>query len=205
MNVAIIGTGNVGGALTRACIRAGHSVVVSSTNAESSESLARETGAAVAPTITHAVSAAEIVVLAVPYEAVAGIVNEVAGAINDKILIDVTNRFAATELNAPSNAEAIQSMAVGARVVKAFNTVFAGNQADPQVDGVQLDGFVAGDDEKARHTVLELVKSVGYRPIDVGPLAMSRALEGMGTLNIGLNMNGGWSWKSAWKLVGPLH
>ena len=50
---------------------------------------------------------------------------------------------------------------------------------------------------------LSFVASLGFRPIDAGPLAMARALEGMGTLNIALNMSNGWPWQSGWKLVGP--
>ncbi|MBF6612215.1 MAG: hypothetical protein IVW55_03720 [Chloroflexi bacterium] len=104
---------------------------------------------------------------------------------------------------APSNAELIQEMAPKARVVKAFNTVFASNQAVAEVEGVQLDGFVACDDDAAKEQVLESVSSLNYRPIGAGPLAMARALEGMGTLNIYLNKTHQWSWQSGWKLVGP--
>ena len=117
--------------------------------------------------------------------------------------MDVTNRFAAEQLGAPSNAELIQEMARGAHVVKAFNTVLAAHQADPILDGIQLDGFVAGDDAGAKQKVLEYVRSLGFRPIDCGPLAMARALEGMGALNISLNMANSWPWQSGWKLLGP--
>ena len=72
----------------------------------------------------------------------------------------------------------------GAHVVKAFNTLFASHQSDPIADGVQLDGFVAGDDAAAKATVLELVESIGLHPVDVGPLARARQLEGLAFLNI---------------------
>ena len=81
----------------------------------------------------------------------------------------------------------------GARVVKAFNTLFASNQGDPVGDGVQLDGFVAGDDADAKGTVLALVESIGLNPVDVGPLARSRQLEGMAFLNIAVNIAEGGS------------
>jgi predicted dinucleotide-binding enzyme len=68
---------------------------------------------------------------------------------------------------------------------------------------VQLDGFVAGDDPGAKRQVLDLVQSLGFRPIDTGPLTMSRALEAMGMLNISLNMKNDWPWQTGWKLVGP--
>jgi hypothetical protein len=119
------------------------------------------------------------------------------------MVVDVTNRFTAEDLGGRSNAEEIQAKLREARVVKAFNTIFASHQADPKADGIQLDGFVAGDDATAKQVVLDLVRSLGFRPIDAGGLAMSRALEGMGTLNIALSMGNGWPWLTGWKLLGP--
>ena len=87
-------------------------------------------------------------------------------------------------------------------MIKAFNTIFAGKQSDPEIDGIQLDGFVAGDSE-AKKTVLSPVESLGFRPIDAGSLAMARGLEGMAMLNISLNMTNNWPWQSGWKLLGP--
>jgi 8-hydroxy-5-deazaflavin:NADPH oxidoreductase len=94
-------------------------------------------------------------------------------------------------------------MAPSAKVIKAFNTIFAAHQVDPLIDGIQLDGFVAGDDGGAKGRVLELVGTLGFRPIDAGPLAMARALEAMAVLNIQLNMGNGWPWQTGWKLLGP--
>jgi len=75
--------------------------------------------------------------------------------------------------------------------------------ADPKVDGKRLDGFVAGDDEQAKQKTLQFVESIGFRPIDAGPLAMARALEGMASLNIILQLKNSWPWQNGWKLVGP--
>ncbi len=87
-------------------------------------------------------------------------------------------------------------------MVKAFNTLFSSNQADPNVDGIQLDGFVAADDAAAKATVLELVASIGLRPIDAGPLDRAQQLEQLAFLNIALNATNGWSWESGWRLAG---
>jgi len=174
-----------------------------SSNDGAEQGVAREVGGAAVGNI-DLVAAADVVILAVPFEVVAGVVQEVGDGLNGKVLIDVTNCFTGDQLGAPSNAEQIQQMAPGARVVKAINTVFAANQDSPVVDGVQLDGFVAADDADAKRVVIEYVKSLGFRPIDVGPLAMARALEGMGALNISLNMKDGAAWRSGWKLVGPV-
>jgi predicted dinucleotide-binding enzyme len=80
--------------------------------------------------------------------------------------------------------------------------VFASRQADPQVAGIAPDGFVAGDDATAKQTVLDVVESVGFRPVDAGSLASARTLEGMAWLNIQRNLAGG-TWQDAWVLVGP--
>ena len=203
MNIAIIGAGNVGKALGQASIRAGHAVTYSDAEAELAHEAAEKVGASSAGTDGRAaVSDAAAVILAVPFDAVEPIIQDLGSVLSGKIVVDVTNRFSGEELSAPSNAELIQQMTDGS-VIKAFNTIFAANQSDPEVDGVTLDGFVAGDDEGAKASVLELVESLGFRPIDAGPLAMARALEGMGTLNISLNMTNEWPWQTGWKLLGP--
>lgn len=203
MKIGIIGAGDVGSALARASTRAGHTVHISADEREEAERAASEVDATAASN-SEVVAASDVVILAVPYEAVGEVIDGVGDGLAGKVLIDVTNRFAGDQLDAPSNAEQIQDRARGAKVVKAINTVFAGNQDSPEVDGVQLDGFVAADDADAKATVLEYVGSLGFRPVDVGPLAMARALEGMGALNIALNMKDGAAWKTGWKLVGPL-
>lgn len=203
MDIGIIGAGNVGRALAKAGIRAGHAAVITSTSAEDAGHVAIEIGAWAVTSNADAVADADVVILAVPFDAVEGIAAELGSALDDKILIDVTNRFSPEQLDGASNAELIQGMAPGAKVVKAFNTVFAAHQADPVVEDIQLDGFVAGDNAAAKRRVLELVASLGFRPIDAGPLAMARALEGMALLNISLNMTNNWPWQTGWKLLGP--
>jgi len=82
----------------------------------------------------------------------------------------------------------------------------------PAVDGVlavvgdALAGKVlidAGDDDQARQTVVELTRSIGFRPVDAGPLVMARALEGLALLNIMLQIRNNWPWQAGFKLVGP--
>ena len=203
MKIGIIGAGNVGTALAKAATGAGHHVTITSDEPEEAAAVAADTGAETAPTNADAAGESEVVILAVPYDAVPDILDEVGDQLDGKVLVDVTNRFEPEQLDGTSNAETIQSRAPGAKVVKAFNTVFAANQADPKVDGVQLDGFVAGDDAPAKRKVLNLLESLGFRPVDVGNLSMARALEAMGMLNIHLNATHDWPWQSGWKLVGP--
>jgi predicted dinucleotide-binding enzyme len=203
MKLGIIGAGNVGRALATASVRAGHAVTVTAQSIDQAEQVAAEVGATAVDSNAEAVAEAEIVILAVPFDAVDGIASELESRLGGKILIDVTNRFRPEQLEGASNAELIQGMAPAPRVVKAFNTILAAHQADPVIDGNQLDGLVAGDDDAAKQQVLALVESLGFRPIDAGPLAMARALEGMALLNIALNMANGWSWQTGWKLLGP--
>lgn len=208
MDIAIIGAGNVGKALATAFARAGHTVIVASRDLEDAGSLAATTGARIAPTNASAANAGEIVVLAVPFASVPEIAAEIAEAVAGKPVIDVTNRMSFSA-NGPeidttsSNAEDLAALLPGASVVKAFNTLFASNQGDPIKDGVQLDGFVAADDATAKASVIELIASIGLAPIDVGPLARARQLEGLAFLNITLNMTNNGTWQSAWKLIGP--
>jgi predicted dinucleotide-binding enzyme len=193
----------VGKALTKASTVAGHQVAINAAAAGEATQAASEAGGKAVSSNREAVAAADFVILAVPFDAVQSITIELGDALNGKVVIDVTNNFAPEEMKGTSNAERIQQMAPGARVVKAFNTIFAAKQPNPSIDGIQLDGFVAADDAAAKSEVLQLVQSMGFRPIDAGPLAMARALEGMGMLNISLNMNNGWPWQTGWKLLGP--
>lgn len=207
MQVAIIGSGNVGSALASSITRAGHEVTISSEDPEDAQSLAEATGARAAGSNREAIQDAQAVILAVPYDAISGIIDEAGDALNGKILIDVTNRANPEDppsvIDGSSNAEQIQARAPSAHVIKAFNTIFASRQSDPTVDGVTLDGFIAGDDEDAKTAVAQLVESIGFRPIDTGPLGMARALEAMGTLNINLQIRNNWPWQTGWKLAGP--
>ncbi len=87
-------------------------------------------------------------------------------------------------------------------MTKAFNTAFAPVQSNPSVHGVVADGFFATDDDEARETVRELVESIGFRPVDVGPLSMARYLEALHFINVALNASNGWDWTTAYKLLG---
>ena len=203
MKIGIIGAGNVGSALAGSMVKAGHTVSVSASKPESAEKAAGETGARAARTNKEALEGAEMVILAVPGNVLDGVVRELGKDLDGKVVVDVTNQMSPDAL-CESAAERVQKNAPRARVVKAFNTAFASHHADPQVDGTNVDAFVAGDDADAKKTVLRLAEQIGFRPVDAGGLKMARALEGMALLNIQLNMRGeDWSWQSGWKLVGP--
>src|SRR5688572_5332760 len=93
MDIAIIGAGNVGGALSSASVRAGHSVVLSAGQPTDAQRVAEETGARAAESNAAAVRGAEVAILAVPYAAVPSIMQELGGELQGKVIIDVTNRM----------------------------------------------------------------------------------------------------------------
>jgi len=203
MKIGMIGAGNVGSAISRASTRAGHDVTITAKDTEQAAKVAEQAGAKAVRTNAEAVSNADMVVFAVPFDAINEILRELDGRLKGKVVVDVSNRFSPEELNGPSNAEQIQERVGDTPVIKAFNTIFASHQDNPKADGIKLDGYVAGDDPRAKQMGLKFMESLGFRPIDAGPLAMARALEGMGTLNISLNMANSWPWQTGWKLLGP--
>jgi predicted dinucleotide-binding enzyme len=204
MQIAIIGAGNVGRAHAGSFTRAGHDVTVSATHPEHAREAATETGASAAATNAEAVSNADVVVLAVPSTAFDQLAAELGDALTGKVVVDVSNRpTPSPDGSATSIAEELQGKLPGASVVKAFNTSFASRQAEPKVNGISADGFVAGDDASAKQTVLDVVESIGFRPVDAGSLAAARTLEGMAWLIITRAMSDGGTWQDAWVVVGP--
>lgn len=192
MNISIIGAGNMAKGLAARFANAGHSITIASRDESKAEAAARELGNEVsAAPITAAAQSAEIVVLAVPYEA-AGDVIEAGGGFLGKIVIDITNPmttdFSGLSIgHTTSAAEEIQKRAPDARVVKAFNTIFAqvlhnGGKAA----GRSATVFVAADDESARAAVVELARSAGFETLEAGALASARYLEPVAALNITL-------------------
>jgi NADPH-dependent F420 reductase len=207
MNIAIIGAGNVGRALATSFTSHGHSVIVASRDPEHAAAAAAATGAGFARTAAQAAVQSDIVVLAIPFASVEDVAAEIREVVVGKPVVDVTNRMTfgpngpAID-NGESNAERLAAWLPEAHVVKAFNTLLASHQIDPMADGTQLDGFVAGDDRRAKDTVLELARSIGLNPVDVGPLGRAQQLEQIAFLNIALNATTNGSWTSGWKLVG---
>ena len=207
MRIAIIGSGNVGTALGAAAAKAGHDVTLSASEAGSAREAAEKVGARAADSNADAVRDAEVVVLAVPGLVVSGIADELGSGLDGKVVVDSTNPINETFddlfTTGRSSAEELQDKVPNAKVVKAFNTIFAGRHGNPFEGEHPLDAFVAGDDADAKAKVGELATSLGYRVIDAGGLRMARSLEEMAFLNISLNATKGWVWQSGWKLVGP--
>ena len=127
--------------------------------------------------------------LAVWYPVVDDVLSRYGNQLEGKILVDITNpidvdAFEPLVLDAGSGAQEIAAKAPGARVVKAFNTTFAGTLGEGAVAGHPLDVLIASDDDDAKATVSEIVSAGGLRPIDAGPLKRARELEAVGYLHM---------------------
>lgn len=184
--IAVIGTGDVGGALGPEFAAQGHTIVYGSRDPsrDKVKELVGRTGeTASATTPAEAASQADIVVLAVPGLMVEEITKSL-GDLSGKIIIDPTNplerRMDRLEHAVDtSNAEIIQGAAPGAHVVKAFNTLNWRTMVDPDSAGGPVSIPLVGDNGRAKQKVAELVAGMGLDPIDVGPLRDARWVEGM--------------------------
>ncbi|NCI47425.1 NADPH-dependent F420 reductase [Sediminibacterium soli] len=149
---------------------------------------------------------ADIIILAVPYQAEQEIAAKIKEVANQKIVISIANPLNDTydglvTAADTSAAEELQKLLPNSKVVKAFNTVFAADFVTPVIDGKQTDAFVAGDDAEAVNTVAGLVKTAGFNPIVAGDLKISRTLENMQLLLIQLTMKYNYNWLAGWKIL----
>ncbi|HVJ06875.1 MAG TPA: NAD(P)-binding domain-containing protein [Acidisarcina sp.] len=172
--IGILGNGHVGSALARGLTNAKHDV--------------RAVGNEPAK-IRETASWAEIVILAVPFNAIDSVLKE-AGSLDGKTVVDATNALGPEMQWAlgftTSGAEELQKKIPKARVVKAFNTVFAVHMDTGRVNNQQLTAFVAGNDADSKKSVLEIAGDIGFDAVDAGPLTNARLLEPLGYLNIQL-------------------
>ena len=197
--IAVIGTGDVGGALGPEFAGLGHTVIYGSRNPQSEKvvALVERTGRdarAVRP--MDAARGADIVVLAVPGMLVAEIASGL-GDLTGKIIVDPTNPLVRRDdgklgiEGTRSNAEIIQAALPGADVVKAFNTLGWRTMVDPGSSGGPVSIPLVGDSREAKARIAELVSSMGLEPIDVGPLRNARHVEGLSVLLLNNAFGGG--------------
>jgi predicted dinucleotide-binding enzyme len=179
--------------------KAAHTVEVVSRDPAKARALADQLAAGATAGTYGAAPAGDIVILAVPYGSAAAIVAGYGDALDGKVIIDATNPVAAdlkglVTPNGSSGAQEIAKAATaGARVVKAFNTIFG----HVLTKGGRLDAFIAADDAEAKARVSTLIEGLGLRPLDVGGLHMAHTLEALGLMMIGLAKNGAGSWDIA--------
>ena len=195
MTVAIIGAGNVGGALGQAWAKKGHDIYfgVRDPNAEKAQALIKKIGAkarAVSP--AEAAAAADVIVLSTPWPAAEAAIRSL-GNIKGKIILDTTNPLTrgpdgvSLEIgHSISAGEKVQGWAAGASVFKTLNTTGFGNMANTTFKGGRPVMFVAGDDAGKKQSVMDLVGELGFEMIDAGPLRNARLLEAHAMLWIDL-------------------
>lgn len=193
MKIGIIGSGNVGGALGTLWAAKGHDVVfgVRDTSDPKLQELLKSTkGKARAASVNDAASSAEIVVFATPWPATHDAINS-AGSLAGKIVVDCTNPLlpdlSGLVLGTNNSAgEEVGRWAKGAKVVKAFNTIGAGNFGNPRFGSENASMFICGDDASAKAAVSKLAAELGFDVVDAGPLTAARLLEPLAMLWIHL-------------------
>lgn len=187
MNIAFIGIGQVGSALAGHLVALGHQVTIAARDPNSASvtaAIGRYPALQIAPP-QEAVAAAEVVFLATPFAANQAALAE-AGKLVGKVLVDCTNPVGANLSHGlqsqRSGAEFVQSLAPGAKVVKAFTIYGFENFEDSTYTGygdLKPAMLIAGDDAIAKQTVAQLCQELGWEPVDTGNLAMSLHLEHM--------------------------
>jgi 8-hydroxy-5-deazaflavin:NADPH oxidoreductase len=202
MKVTIIGLGNMGAGLAKRL--AGRTdLTLAGRDDTASASLATTVGAKSA-SIDEAIRGADIVILATHYGAALELARR--PDLRGKIVVDISNPvkpdFSGLLLGHDTSAgETIQAAAAGARVVKAFNTIFAGLFVGANTAAVPV--FLAGNDEVAVDAVAALVKTAGFSVEKTGGLEAARLLEPLGMLNIrlGYGLGRGTAIAPAWTAV----
>jgi 8-hydroxy-5-deazaflavin:NADPH oxidoreductase len=183
MKIAILGFGNVGKQFAHLFSKAGHEIVLGFRSVSNQELPYPFT------TFKEAAEVADIVAIAIPFNACADVLPELAEVTKGKIIIDSTNPLNADwspKLLGQENSasEEISRLLPEACVIKAFNTIFADVMSEPVKDGQAITAFIAGDNDEAKQKVIALANDIGYAPIDTGRLYTARYLESMAHLNI---------------------
>jgi len=194
-SIGIIGAGNIGKAVAGHFIKAGFPVLIS--NSQDPESLAETIaflGQGVRAVRPAEAAAADIVILALPWSEVPGLSDLTDW--NGRIVVDATNHFITyapdfqvADLGGLASTEVVQQYLSGARLVKAFNTIFFKIlEQDPQVGNGNRVLFVSGDDQGAKEVVSGAITEIGFAPVDLGSLAVGskfqQAKGALATLNL---------------------
>src|SRR3954468_5629636 len=188
-HISIIGTGNMGQAIAAIAGKGAHTVEQLNT----SDADKQVTG--------------DIVVLAVPYPAVEGVLAQRGESLAGKIVVDITNPLdfeTFDSLVVPADGSAAAEIAAAlpnSRVLKAFNTTFAGTLASGNVGPVTTTVLIAGDDADAKSTLAGIITSGGLKAIDAGALKRARELEAVGFLQLTLAANERVSWTGGFGVI----
>lgn len=190
MNILILGAGNMGSALAGQFARAGHAVSIAATSLDKARTVAAGNPGSTAIEAAGSAAGSDVIVVATPYEQAVPAL-QAAGPLDGKVVIDITNPLTPnytglTLGHTTSAAEEIAKAFPGIDFAKAFNTLFAQVIADGPAfaDGQVARAFYAGDSGRAKATAKSLIESIGFQPVDAGPLKNARYLEPLAGLNI---------------------
>lgn len=213
MNLTIIGAGNMGRGIGTRAVAGGHSVTFVDASPETAEKAAADVrssaknGARVSTASLGDAELGDVVVFAVWYGTNIELAKQLGKKLAGRVVVDIANPLnqtfdgLATAPDSSSAEDLAKAIADGAKVVKAFNTTYAGTLLAGQVAGQPLDVFIAGDDADAKAKVAQIVTDGGMRPIDAGPLSRARQIEGMQFLHIVTQGTLGTNWGSALKIL----
>lgn len=214
MDVTIIGAGNMGRGIGTRLVAGGHSVKILDHDPDRAGQLAEElnvgaeTGGRADGGGPDDPISGDLVVLAVWFDAARSALEQYGDELAGKVIVDISNPVDVETFDGlvtPPDSSAAEELAKrapeGARVVKAFNTTFAGTLVEGRVGDQPLDVFIAGDGEDAKEMVRELVRSSGLNPIDAGPLRRARELERLGFLHMAIQDGLGTGYGSAVKVI----
>lgn len=212
--IAIIGaTGNMGAAIAKTLSKGNYRLLLSARDFEKIQNLVKQIYAinplADVEAMDCSVNAgweADMIILAIPYPAEKEMAERIKEVASQKIVISISNPLNENYdglLTKPGNsaAEELQRLLPNSKVVKAFNTNFAADFAEPVIDGVLTDTFIAGNDQEALDYVEELVSIAGFNPVVAGDLSVSGTLESMQLLMIRLNIENNYQWHTGWKVL----
>lgn len=186
--IGIIGAGRIAGAFTRQLIKSGFNVIISNSRGPGSlKTLVSDLGPKVKAATTHEAAQAEIVILAVQWAQAAQALSNLP-CWNGRIVIDATNpgidfgsAVKVTDLGGRTSSEFIAGLVPGARLVKAFNTIYykvLENHCE-QTHGRRI-VFISGDDPYAKRHCSKLIRQLGFEPVDLGSLAYGGRLHQIG-------------------------
>ena len=188
--IGILGTGNMALALGKSLLAAGHFVAFGSRRPESKNDFHEAVGTeSRIYGYQAAIDAGEIVIITLPYKEVAATARKFGDSLRNKIVIDITNPFTAQPNNGDSGAQVTASI-IGddALVIAAFKTNFAETFENPiDSTGEPREVHYAGDDEEAMKAVKQLIRGIGFKPVDCGTLAQAVVLDHMVPLMIRLD------------------
>jgi len=190
MKIGIIGTGNMGTGFCKCLSKTSHQVFIGSRDPEKAKKMAKSFGKNFnGGSIKKAGELGDVVILAVPWHSIKDVLAQ-TGDLTGKTVVDITNPltqdFTGLDVGfTTSAAEEIAKLVPKAKVVKAFNTIFADIlKGSLKFKEGPANVFICGDDQKAKLNVSELSKDIGFDPVDVGPLNRARFVEPLGMLNI---------------------